>query len=219
MLSLVPGAGRLHAQSAPAASASAWALTAGPYFVCGPSLHLGAPADETIGSVFAFRIGVAARFPLAEHLAGTLDMGCDSRGIDRLSAGNEAVHTVTRVGYFTFTPGFAISSFWFGLNLGIPLAASQTVTAGSTHRSVSLSGDEFNAVEYLIEPRIGATVTVFDQPRGRLDLMLGAGMTLNAIALGDAAARDDSTARGDFRMVTGHIGLSYQFVLPGEKGE
>jgi hypothetical protein len=190
-------------------------VTAGPFFVGGSSFHLDAPPGEAVGSTFAFRFGGSITFPLNELFAGSLELAYDGRGIARERDSNAAINTITHVGYITFTPRFSYRFAWLALNLGIPVAASRTENSGSVHRDVAIDRDAFNRFEYMVEPRIGVTIKVFEDERGWLAMMLGAGMTLNEIETGGDVAPEAARQLGTYRMISCHIGLTYQLPLPG----
>lgn len=204
----------LHAQSeAPPASHS---VTVGPYFAGGATVHIKPVRGEHVEPVFAYRTGAAITFPLTSALSATLDLGYDSRGVHRKSIDDSFIYTTTRVGYIAFTPGFSLKAFWLGLNLGVPINAATRWRDGATAKELEgdLVDDEFDKIEYLVEPRIGATVPIIDDDNGLLALTISAGFTLNQLALGEGVPVEESHLLGNYQMVSGHFGLTYQFIIP-----
>jgi hypothetical protein len=203
----------LHAQGYSGRYATA-GLTVGADFAGGASLIVQPPDGQKLGPIFAWRAGVDATYPLTPVISAGLGLGIDSRGTELRDIDNSEHYRITRVSYFTITPSFNFNAFSIGLNMGIPMGGSNTTKLGllATEVTSDMSSDEFDRVEFMLEPRIGTSVVLLDDDNGALTMTLSGGYTLSTLQdLGNAASLD---AFGDYHMASLHLGLSYQLAIP-----
>lgn len=167
-----------------------------------------APTGMKIPPIFAYRVGAAATYPLTPVIGATLDLGLDSRGWKERDIGDEHFYTITRLSYFTLTPGFRFSAFWVAFNVGFPMSGTATTKLGSnaTEQSSDISDAALDQLAILMEPRIGAVVPLMDEEIGWLGLLISGGYGLTPLT--------DFTG-DDRHLYSGHLGLTWQFGIPG----
>jgi hypothetical protein len=203
-------------------------LTIGAEFQPGISLSVDPPEGSTTGPLFAYRVGAASSYPLSSSVWAMLNLGLDSRGVNFLDANNSDNRTETRVNYFSIFPAFRFSAFILGVNFGLPLGGTVTDVTSSSNHSTTLDASKDNLAT-MIEPRIGAVLPLIDEKGGWLGLTVMAGYTLNEIKTltdDEKAAQElakqlaqsfgaDVPSFGKTNMVSFHLGLTYQFAIPG----
>lgn len=189
-------------------------LTVGLGLAGGASMILDPPEGSKVGPIFAYRITAETGYPLSPSISALLGLGLDNRGTRLRSFANTDVYTDTRVGYFAVTPGFSFSSFYIGMNFGFPMSGGYTSKSGpgAAEQSRDMTDAEFEKVETLLEPRIGAVIPIINNKTGWLSLSVIGGISLNELIDRGEVTAD---AAGDLKMVCGQIGVSYQFSIPG----
>jgi hypothetical protein len=193
-------------------------LTVGPTTIFGASMIIDPAKGSKVSPIFSYKLSADATFPLTPVISAGLGLGYESRGTKIRAESNADIFTTTRLSYFTIYPNFGFSSFRIGLNMGLPLGGSFTSKfgAGTTEVVSDLTSSQQDSVEFLLEPRIGATVVLMEDKTGWLGLVISAGFSLNEMVnRGDVSALGEDA--GDFHMVSGHIGVTYQFTIPGTK--
>ena len=210
----VPG---LQAQTDYSSRGATQFLTVGPAFAGGASLHFAAREGTKLGPLFAYRITAEAGYPLGGAIRAQLGFGWDSRGIKERSPDNTEVYTKSRVNYFAITPGFGLSAFYLGMNIGFPMGGSVTTKGGPDDEedTQDMSDAAFDKVEVLLEPRIGATVNLFEERSSWLALTIMGGISLNELMDRGDLPNSGADGIGDYHLATMQLGLTYQFSIPG----
>jgi hypothetical protein len=175
-------------------------ITIGPGFSAGASMVTDSPEGFKVKPIFAWRVEANTTLPLTEAMNALMTLGVDSRGTKFHLENNSDIYTDWRVTYFSLYPQFSFSGFSLGINLGIPVSASGT--SGSRDTEVDLKD-----VPVMIEPRIGGVIPLMDEEVGWLSLILGGGYCINDFL--DVGAGPDASG------VSAHLGLRFEFLLPG----
>lgn len=211
------GVPRVHAQTDYANKTATDHLTAGLGFAAGATLHLQAREGTKLGPLFAYRITADLGYPLGGVARANLSLGLDSRGIKERNPDNTEIYTKTRLTYFTITPAIGLSALWVGVNFALPMSGSYSQKNGPTdaERSSDMPDDVFDKVEVLIEPRIGAVVPLMNDKNGFLGLTITGGISFNEIYDRGDIVNSGIDAIGDFHITGAHLGLTYQFPIPG----
>lgn len=207
-------ASRALAQTDYSSSKSTSYLTIGPSFSGGASMIISPPEGSKVVPLFAWRAAADATYPLSPSIGAALGLGLEGRGNRLRSPSSTEFYTNTNLTYFSINPGFRFSAFYVGLNLGFPMSGSTLTKTPVSETSVDMTDAEFDKLEVLIEPKIGAVVEILNNENGWL------GMTImGSITAGEISDRGDVTSdnAGDFHMVNGQLGLTYQFAIPGTK--
>jgi len=173
------------------------ALTIGAGFAPGMSFVI--YPEETPELVFAYRGDLDVTYPLSSKISAALALGFDSRGYNN-----------QRINYFSIMPGFTFSSLFLGVNFGLPMSGSYTYA----DRTIELDDDALDRLNLIIEPRLGAVVPIVDDRTGWLGLTVSAGATVNEILEHSDVALPGREAP-DYHMLSLHLGLTYQFAIPG----
>lgn len=208
-------AGTLRAQSTPLPATSL--LTIGPAASVGASMSINPPDGLKVAPSFAYGFGAEMIYPLTSTIGGTFGLGYQNRAIRLRSLVSADVYQSTRVGYFSITPGVHFSSFWIGMNFGLPLAGSLTTQSGPgvPSSTETMDDDAFERVEVMIEPRIGALIPVYEGNAGWMAISFSGGFSLNEFFdRGEMPANPDKEL-GNYQTVSAHFGLTYQFAIPG----
>ncbi len=184
-------------------------LTLGAAFGVGASMILSPPPGAKVKPIFAWRGTAEASYPLTETVGTALGLGLDSRGYSLHPDGAPEDYVDTRITYFTFTPGFTFSAFYIGMNIAMPMSG----TASSEAATSDISDAEMDNFTTLLEPRVGAIIPLMDEETGWMGLTILGGASLNEMV--DRA--DVSGDESDYHMVSLHLGLTYQFAIPGTK--
>lgn len=185
-------------------------LTIGPSFVSGASMILEPGEGWKLNPIFAWRTGVHTSYPLTEVITAGLEIGFESRGTQLHVHNNSDLYLNNRLLYFSLYPNFSFSAFNIGFNFGFPLSASQS-EANGTSRSLTDTED----LPVLLEPRIGVVVPLVDVKEGWLSLVLGGGFAFSELI--DYPGPVDLV--GDWRSVSGHLGVRFEFGIPGTERE
>ena len=202
----------LHAQGDYSGRKATAGLTVGADFSGGASLIVKPPDGEKVGPIFAWRAGADVSYPLTPVISAGLGLGLDSRGTELHDINNSERYTITRVMYFSITPSFNFSAFSIGLNMGVPLSGSNTSKLGSLATEVTsdMTSTQFDRVEFMLEPRIGASILLLDDDTGALTMNITGGYTLSTLQdFGDVS----TDVIGDYHMASLHLGLSYQLAI------
>lgn len=189
-------------------------LTLGLAVPLGASMIIDPPEGSKVSPIFAFGVDAAATFPLTPVISSCLNLGYASRGAKLRAESNSDVYDVTRVGYFGIAPGFQFSAFYIGVNFLMPMGGTITTKAGAATSETSrdLTSAEEDKLETLIEPRIGAVIPLLEDETGWLGLTILGGYTVNEMSDRGDNLPDNA---GAFNMVSGQIGVTYQFAIPG----
>ncbi len=206
----------LHAQKDFSDREATAGLTAGAEFNGGASLIIKPPEGRKLAPVFAWRAGLTMTYPLAPVISAGLSLGLDSRGTELHYPDASEFYTISRVTYFSITPSLSFRSFYLGLNMGVPMSGSNTSRSGqlAAESSVDMTDTEFERVEFLLEPRIGAVIPLLDDENGWLGLNITAGYSLTTLFdYGEGPA----DIIGDYHMASLHLGVTYQLAIPGTR--
>lgn len=202
------GAASLEAQTDYSNRRATSFLTAGLGFAGGASMTLSPPEGNKVGPIFAWRLTGQAAYPLSPSISAMMELGLDNRGSRERPFNNTDLYTDTHIGYFSINPGFMFSSFYVGMNFGFPVSGSYTNNGGT----VDMSDASFDKLQTIIEPRVGAIIPLMNNKSGWMGLSILGGITLNEIIdRGTVSSSDDS----DYHLVSAHLGLFYQFSIPG----
>ena len=185
-------------------------LTIGPGFQGGASMIIESRETQKIKPIFAWRAGIHTTYPLNEVISAGLGLGLDNRGTREHVFNNSDLYADTRVMYFSLYPNFVFGGFNLGFNLGFPLSASYT-TANGTSTSISDTED----LPLLLEPRVGVTIPLVDVKEGWLSVVFGTGFSFTPLI--DYPEPTDFF--GDWRNVSAHLGLRFEFGIPGTERE
>ncbi len=203
----------LHAQSDYSNRLATSYLTAGVGFAGGASMTLDPPLGLKVAPQFSYRITAETAYPLSPSISAMLGLGLDNRSYKVRNESNTDFYTTTHGTYFSVTPGFSFSAFYVGMNFGFPMSGSYSVKAGSADEvTTDMSDADFSKQLTLVEPRIGAVIPLMNNKTGWLSLSVIGSITLGEVIDRPATSADNA---GDYTMVTGMIGLSYQFSIPG----
>jgi hypothetical protein len=172
---------------------------------------------------FAFRASASVTYPFTSSIFGTLNLGLDSRsGIHRSSKNDDIRHGV-KLSYFSIFPAVRFSAFILGVNIGLPMSGTSISRLDSslpeTEVDIESVGGKLNT---MIEPRIGAILTLMDEQSGWLGLSIMAGYPVNNLV---ESVFDDiniispvvtvTTETRETHIPTVQLGLTYQFAIPG----
>ncbi len=191
------------------------------------TLLQGAPGrkiDEAAPGI-AFRFGLNVSYPFTRTLRGTFATGLDIRNVgkklrEKDGTGTELDARSYNVQYFYLEPGVSVSAFRLALNIGLPMSGSQPVVPTSDDPAATMDIVSDN-LEMMLEPRIGATLVLIDKEDGWLGLTIDAGVPLNKIFKETTPSVPGAYVAGDIpatRILNGHLGLTYQFGIPGTGG-
>lgn len=185
-------------------------LTVGVGFAGGASLAIEPPDGFKSKPLFAWRLTADATYPINPTVAAMLSLGIDSRGFRMHDFDDPENLLDTKISYFTLYPQFRFSAFSIGLNIGFPLGATQTFPNGTFEDFSETKPSPFNgALNTLIEPRLGVVIPLVDEDVGWLGLTLGGGIAL------DQAFEPNIKSDANFQMVSGHLGVTWQFGIKG----
>jgi hypothetical protein len=183
-------------------------LSVGLGFAGGASIPLEPPEGLKFKPGFAWRLTADAAYPINPTVGAMMSIGLDSRAFKfhPHASSDEASTTTTHISYFSIYPAFKFSAFTLGVNFGFPMGASNAFGAGN---SIDFTDAEFDKVTTLIEPRLGVVIPVVDEDIGWLGITLGGGITVSDII------EVPSTMEANYQMVSGHLGLTWQFGIKG----
>lgn len=179
-------------------------LSIGPGFAGGASLAVDPPTGYKVGPVFSWRGTAEVAYPLSPSISAMMSLGYDSRGTAIEDANGTSLYD-TRTGYFSIQPGFVFSGFYIGMNFGFPMSGSVTTPDGTT---TSFTDAQLETVESVLEPRLGGVFTLINDKSGWLAMTVTGGYDLNE-------AKDPNGAVSFGKMVSAHLGVFYQFTIPG----
>lgn len=174
----------------------------------GASMILSPPDGLKVGPLLATRFGVDASLPVSGTVTPMLSLGLDNRGTELHAESNSDAYTLTKTSYFYLTPGITFSSFYLGLNIGLPMGGA---TEGSSGNSVDFSDATKDKMLTVLEPRLGAVIPVIDEEIGWLGITFTGGYNLNPIFDGQQDLPDQG---GNFQSVSAHLGITWQFAIP-----
>jgi hypothetical protein len=163
---------------------------------------------------FAFRGGLNLTYPVTSSFGVLFNFGLDTRGVGKKFK-SESDNRVWRLNYLFLEPGISISAFRLSVNIGLPSGGSEPLGAvGAATSSRDIESDE---LEMMIEPRIGGTLILVDTKEWWLGLNVDAGMTINRV-FKDEIADVMKTDVHAMKMLSAHLGLTWQFGVPGTGG-
>jgi len=184
----------------------------------------GRKIDEAAPGI-AFRFGLNASYPFTRTVRGTVAAGLDIRNVGKKlreedGTGTELDSRGYNLQYFYIEPGVSVSAFRLALNVGLPMSGSQPVPPplGKAGESMDIVSDN---LEMMLEPRIGATLVLVDEEEGWMGLTIDIGFPLNKIFKETTPSVPGGYIAGDIpatRILNGHLGLTYQFGIPGTGG-
>lgn len=177
-------------------------------FAGGASMILSPPEGSKVMPIFAPRFGIDASLPVSQTVTPMLSIGLDNRGTGLYAESNSDFYTLTKPTYFYLTPGITFSSFYLGLNIGLPMGGE---TEGASGNSVDFSDATKDKMLTVLEPRIGAIIPIVDEEIGWLGITFTGGYNLNPILDGQQDLPDQG---GNFQSVSAHLGITWQFAIP-----
>jgi hypothetical protein len=205
----------LHAQTDYSTSKATSYLTIGPSFSGGASMIFSPPEGSKVVPLFAWRGAADATYPLSPSIGAALGLGFEARSFRLRSPEDADSYTNTHYSYFMINPGFRFAAFYVGVNFGFPMSGSFASKAGTVESSRDMTTAEFDSTNVLIEPKVGAVVEIMNDKTGWLGLTIMGTVSVSELAKrGDVSSIDNA---GDFHAVSGQIGLTYQFAIPGTK--
>jgi hypothetical protein len=174
----------------------------------GAAMIISPPDGLKVGPLLATRFGVDVSIPVSGTVTPMLSLGLDSRGTELHAESNSDAYTLTKTRYFYLTPGITFSSFYLGLNIGLPSGGATELSNGT---SVDFSDADKDKMLAVLEPRIGAVIPVVDEEIGWLGIVFSGGYNLNPIFDGQQDLPDNG---GNFQSVSAHLGITWQFAIP-----
>ncbi len=168
-----------HAQTTSLTAEDTWKdIKVGPLFSAGESVSAGTVANGAkTSSAFAFSAGAIADFPLNAHIAFTLGLAYDMRGINYHDQDNDANKVDYTFSYFEIRPEFRFSGFLLGVGIGIPVSATATaggniLPPGGAIVSQSAPSVGSSSMDPLIEIRLGGEIPILQSSSGDLNLTI-----------------------------------------------
>jgi hypothetical protein len=214
LLSWVFFSSALHAQTDYSARKASSRLSIGAGVALGVALPVGVSFADSSDAApgLAYRFGVDIHYPLTRSFAAFLSVGLDSRGLGRRPPGKND-NLIYRGSYFFIEPGVSFSAFRLSVNIGLPTGLSEPQEgATGVAETRSYPGDHLHT---LIEPRVGGLLILMDTKDSWLGLTIGAGFALNKFYADQFATEDNISSAKNF---SAHLGLTYQFAIPGTGG-
>lgn len=166
----------------------------------------------------AYRFGVNMQYPVSRVINALLAAGLEGRGVGVKVNGQLDTRTYS-ARYFYIEPAVSWSSFKIGLNIGLPMGGTEPVNTPYDTASTDMKRDMAdNALGMVIEPRLGASLILMDEKSWWLGLTIDVGLPVTTFY--DESYRNDqpSLLKEDIpstRLLNGHLGLTYQFAIPG----
>jgi hypothetical protein len=193
------------------------ALSIGLGYSGGLSLAIDQATNYKIATIYSDRFGLDASYPLSNNIAASLGLGIDNRGGKYYWYLDNTVWEIRKVRYFSINPGVRISAFYLGLNLGIPLSGVKLWQNGADAKTNTLDLDpDLDKLNLMVEPQLGAMITLVNEKMAWLGLSIVAGYNLNNLSdkttqfPGEDASKPISSNVPSLR-----IGLTGQFAIPG----
>lgn len=137
-----------------------------------------------------------------------LDLGYNtSKVLDKPnSSANDDNTIITSVNYFNIAPSFTYSNIIIGLNIGMPLSASQDSKAGNNVKKYD-NADEFAS---LMELRFGGMIPLVEDPTGRFYITVMGNYPLSSMY----KTYDPSASNPSIGSIS--VGLSYLFTVANQ---
>jgi hypothetical protein len=184
----------------------------------GAALGVALPAGVTFADSsdaapgVSYRLSVDIHYPLTRSFAAFVSAGIDNRGIGKRPKGKND-NLIYRGNYFFIEPGVSFSAFRLSVNIGLPTGLSEPQeNATGVAENRDYPGEHLHT---LIEPRVGGILVLMDTKDAWLGLQIGAGFALNKFYADEFAIPDDIPSA---KMFSAHLGLTYQFAIPGTGG-
>ncbi|MCC7437802.1 MAG: hypothetical protein IT211_04830 [Armatimonadetes bacterium] len=174
----------------------------------GAGMIISPPDGLKVGPLLATRFGVDASLPVSGTVTPMLSLGLDNRGTELHAESNSDAYTLTKTSYFYLTPGITFSSFYLGLNIGLPMGGATELANGT---SIDFSDADKDKMLTVLEPRIGAVIPVVDEEIGWLGIVFSGGYNLNPMFDYQEDLPDNA---GNFQSVSAHLGITWQFAIP-----
>ena len=183
----------------------------GPMFTAGESLNAGTVNSGTkTGALFAFTGGAVALFPFTSNFGLQVGLAYDSRGVNFHDESNENTHMYNyNFSYLSLQPEFDFSGFLIGFGFGLPMGASMTTSSDFTPSAAPTTSD----INFLVEGRIGANITIINSDESQLKLMIVAAYPFTKIQKNIGLAGAVNADNNNGPLATAQIGLSYMFDL------
>jgi hypothetical protein len=158
------------------------------------------------------RAGLNITYPVTRSIGVLFNIGIDSRGIGKKPKG-QTDNLIWRASYLFLEPGVAISAFRLSLNIGLPMSLSAPIegTPGGGTR------DDGDFLEKMVEMRVGGTLVLMDRTEGWLGLTVDAGFPFNKLYVATVADANPEDIHS-MHAFSAHIGLTWQFAIPGTGG-
>ena len=182
----------------------------GPMFTAGESLSAGTVKSGTkTGPLFAFTGGAVALFPFTLNFGLQVGVAYDSRGANFHDEANSNTYINYNFSYLSLQPVFDFSGFLIGFGFGLPMGTSTIASSDIPAFTAPTTSD----MNFLVEGRIGANITIINSDESQLKLMIVAAYPFTKIQknIGLAGAVDADNNNG--ALATAQIGLCYMFDL------
>jgi hypothetical protein len=214
---LVGAAAVLTAQTDYAQHRATSALTLGLGYAGGLSLTTDPATNYKIATIYSDRFGLDASYPLTPSISAALGLGIDNRGGKYYWYLDNTVWETRKVRYFSINPGIRISALYLGLNLGIPLSGVKTWQNGTDADVNTMDLDpDLDKLNLMVEPQLGAMITLMDEEIAWLGLDIVAGYNVNNMS--DKTTLfpgEDPSKPVSSKVPSLRIGLTGQFAIPG----
>jgi len=179
--------------------------------------------DSTLEAApgIAYRFGINMQYP-ASRVIGILF----AAGIEGRSAGVKIDHQLDArtysANYLYLEPAISWSSFKIGVNIGLPMGGTEPVNNPYDSAFTDVTRDMADdALAMTIEPRIGASLVLVEEKAWWLGLTIDVGLPINSFYDDAYLDKTPGILTDDIpttQLLNGHLGLTYQFAIPGVLG-
>lgn len=167
----------------------------------------------------AYRFGVNMQYPVSKVINALLAAGLEGRGVG-VKVNKQLDTRSYSARYFYVEPGISWSSFKIALNIGLPMGGTEPINTPYDAAFTDVTRDmPDKALGLMIEPRLGASLVLMDEKAWWLGLTIDVGLPVTSFY--DESYRNDQKGRlleediPSTRLLNGHLGLTYQFSIPG----
>lgn len=167
----------------------------------------------------AYRFGLNMQYPINKVINALLAAGYEGRGVG-VKVNKQLDTRSYSASYLYVEPAISWSSFKIALNIGLPMGGTEPNNTPYDSAFTDATRDMADkALGVMIEPRLGASLVLMDEKAWWLGLTIDVGLPLTSFY--------DETYRNDLkgtllekdipstRLLNGHLGLTYQFSIPG----
>ncbi len=169
----------------------------------------------------AYRFGLNAQYPVNRVIGILLAAGLEGRSVGVKV--NEQLDTrVYSARYLYIEPAMSWSSFKLGVNIGLPMGGTEPVNTPYDSAFSETTRDMADkALGMIIEPRLGASLVLIEERGWWLGLTIDVGLPITSFYDESYRASTAGLMEEDIpntRLLNGHLGLTYQFAIPGVLG-